>query len=159
MRVEGDFEILFSNLALVKIPRAVKAAAESVALKMMNDALEEEPKTPWRSGLLRSTGAAFVNDKLVAIPIRQFAYVPGAKRDPRYINQRKLRKSPLPSSKEIIEIAITFNVGYASYVHVMPESNKFSYPGSGPQFVLAKLRKNGERYTELLTDRIIKALT
>lgn len=159
MRTRGDFEIKFKNLANVKVPIGIKRGAAKVALKILNDALEEEPKAPWKSGKLRNTASAFVNEKLVAVSERHYPFVKGARVDPRYKNARRLAKSPIKASKTTVQVSLVFNVGYAEFVHQMPGSFKFTYPGSGPGFLLSKLKKNQKRYMEMMKDSIVKAMT
>jgi len=59
---------------------------------------------------------------------------------------------PAVIAKRII-VRIGYLIGYAPFVHEMPESNNFSKPGTGPKFLFNAVTKNTKKILEIIRSR------
>lgn len=55
-------------------------------------------------------------------------------------------------AKNII-VRIGYTVGYAPFVHEMPESNNFTKPGTGPKFLFKTVTKNAQKILRIIQAR------
>ncbi len=126
---------------------AMDKALGAVALQLLNDALNEVPKTPVLTGRLAGSGAVHVQGK--RITDNRSAHPAG---------------TPLPSGafkpsadKNIRTAHVSFSTPYASYVHEHPELH-FRDPGSGSYFLTSKLDAHAAEYQELLKEELLRRL-
>ena len=55
-------------------------------------------------------------------------------------------------AKKII-VRVGYTVGYAPFVHEMPETNNFTKPGTGPKFLFNAVTKNSKKILQIIRAR------
>jgi len=147
----SDFKVR-SMQVKARINGATINGMEVAMRQFMQDALEEVPKCPVKTGALAGSHSIFVNGMLVAV---------SAKKGPG-IGEATPRLAPfLPPKRNVIEGILVAHKPYAATQHEGIRLGTFyqnyTNPQSGPKWVLAKLLKNGQRYLSKIS-RKVKAL-
>jgi len=70
-------------------------------------------------------------------------------------NLRRTQQVNEPVLKPDISVEAGFAADYSAKVHEMPDTNNFTEPGSGPQYLSTKLIRNKEKYMKKVADEIL----
>lgn len=142
--------------AMDGLPKMARRAAlrgmKRVVGRLLKDATHEFPTTPKLTGALRSSGSAFVDDKLIAVSKEEMISEDTGK-GPTPVTQYAAQGS----SDTTIVGTVIFNTPYAARVHEHPEYN-FTTPGSGGKFLEWKVFGNRKRYTNFLQEELDKEI-
>lgn len=160
---DRDMQRLVKNA----MPEAIRKGLGEAGAMLMNDALTEQPTAPmydyshrsaqdqWKDkkkskgripvgGLLRGSGSAFVDNKLVATT-------------PKVNNKGRPAKSHNEYLSSNVHIGVVgFNTMFAARVHELPKSSNWSTPGSGPKFLESKATRNKEKYIKRVANVLKK---
>lgn len=138
------------DLAAKEMKQAAERGMAKAVLQLMDDTIEEYPGIPQDEHVLRASGSAFVNNRLV-----------GTSND-NGIGQPIVQSEDELGPNKIVG-AVIFGTPYAAYQHegVRYDGShvvkNYTTAGTGPKFLESKLFHNTDKYLGIIAEEIANA--
>ncbi|MFA4971865.1 MAG: hypothetical protein WC683_04580 [bacterium] len=134
------------KIAKDKMAAAGLQAVGKAGLQLMNDCLMESPTIPLKSGLLRSSGSVFAQQKRIATSPR----AGGAGGNPAQDHGEGLDPEGVFVSR------VGWNTAYAAKTHEKPM--QFTEPSAGNKWMESKMASHAQDYIRLAAEHFRKAM-
>lgn len=145
------------NEAKRRMIAAVERGVEKAAMALLNDCIASIPKAPIDVGILRASGSAGVNGRIIATSISGGDGTPN--------EDFGFTKS---AAEGVIRACVGFNTEYAAYLHegISAKGNHLNYgstrekrgaipdEGTGAKFLEKKLSGNRDKYMKIVVSEI-----